>query len=130
MLSLREFKGGFKQAEHPQWQPLLDVAEELVEQFMWMEEIELETGLRLQLYKHCLTRRYIHLDGEGRAWAFRGDGGYQLRYLSVELRHVLDEWWESDIYKAKPEEVATYLRVIERTRQIDLGEMDVGEEVS
>jgi hypothetical protein len=86
MLSMRDFAGEFKQCEEPKWQPLLDVAEEIVDEFMWMEELELETGLRLQLYKHRLTRRYIYLDGEGRAWVSRGEKGYRQRYLSVELR--------------------------------------------
>lgn len=42
---------------------------------MWMHEVELESGLRLHAYKHCDTRRYLHLDIEGRAFIYL-DPGY------------------------------------------------------
>jgi hypothetical protein len=37
---------------------------------MWMFEVELESGLRLHAYKHIETRKYLHLDKEGRAFAY------------------------------------------------------------
>jgi hypothetical protein len=122
MLSLRLFSGKFKQCKEPVWQPLLDVAEEIVDEFMWMEELELETGLRLQFYKHRLTRRPLLLDGEGRAWSFRGNSQYWVAYLSVELRKALDEWWEQEVYEGSQERGETCLAVIERARLADLGE--------
>lgn len=35
-----------------------------------MFEVELESGLRLHAYKHRETRRYLHLDKEGRAFVY------------------------------------------------------------
>jgi hypothetical protein len=42
-----------------------------------MFEIELDDGTRLQAYKHYWTRRYLYLDGEGEAWLYCGDAGYE-----------------------------------------------------
>jgi hypothetical protein len=39
-----------------------------------MGEIELDSGTRLQAYKHYWTRRYLYLDGERNAWFYREDG--------------------------------------------------------
>jgi hypothetical protein len=63
--------------EEPVWEPLLGLARIYVDEFMWMHEVELENGVRLQAYKHYWTRRYIHLDGEGKAWLYREDGRYE-----------------------------------------------------
>ena len=51
--------------EQPDWEPLLGLARIYVDEFMWMAEIELDNGTRLQIYKHYWTRRYLYLDGEG-----------------------------------------------------------------
>jgi hypothetical protein len=69
--------GDYVNFEHPNWEPLLGLARIYVDEFMWMGEIELEHGVRLQSYKHYWTRRYIHLDGEGNAWFYREDGRYE-----------------------------------------------------
>lgn len=63
--------------EQPVWEPLLGLARIYVDEFMWMAEIELDNGTRLQAYKHYWTRRYLHLDGEGNAWFYREDGRYE-----------------------------------------------------
>jgi hypothetical protein len=69
--------GEYVNLEHPNWEPLLGLARIYVDEFMWMGEVELEHGVRLQSYKHWWTRRYIHLDGEGKAWTYREDGRYE-----------------------------------------------------
>jgi hypothetical protein len=70
-------KGRFVQCETPTWQPLLDLAPEHLDDFMWMHEVELESGLRLHAYKHRSTRCYLHLDIEGRAFIYREDEPYE-----------------------------------------------------
>ena len=57
----------------PNWQPLLELAPEHIDDFMWMGEIELESGLKLHGYKHRETREYLHLDTEGRAFIYIWD---------------------------------------------------------
>jgi len=59
--------------EHPDWGPLIELAPEHVDDFMWMFEVELENGVRLHAYKHWETRRYLHLDHSGRAFVYLWD---------------------------------------------------------
>lgn len=61
----------------PVWEPLVDLAPEHVGDFMWMCEVELEDGERVQAYKHADTRWYLHLDRGRRAYVYREDGRYQ-----------------------------------------------------
>ena len=53
---------------------------------MWMFEVELENGDRAQAYKHCLTRRYLHLSSELFAYVY-GDG---FIYYEVYAEDLLD----------------------------------------
>jgi hypothetical protein len=61
----------------PSWTPLLDIAPEHVDDFMWMFEVELDCGSRLHAYKHSDTRQYVHLTNEGRAFIYCGGGRYR-----------------------------------------------------
>jgi hypothetical protein len=72
---------------------LLDLAPDDVEDFMWMFEVELESGLRLHAYKHIETRKYLHLDKEGRAFVYRWFGGVfePLRDVEYFRRLRVDE---------------------------------------
>jgi hypothetical protein len=82
----RVYRGELAQYEEPEWGPLLDaVGEEVVGDFMWMSEIELDDGRRVQAYKHRDTRRYIHLDEDGEAFVYESRG----RYRSVPAADVL-----------------------------------------
>jgi hypothetical protein len=58
------------QYETPNWDPLLELAPDHIDDFMWMFEVQLESGLRLHAYKHRETRKYLHLDTEGRAFVY------------------------------------------------------------
>lgn len=58
------------QHDKPEWGPLLELASDHIADFMWMFEVELESGLRLHAYKHIETRKYLHLDKEGRAFVY------------------------------------------------------------
>lgn len=46
-------------------------------------------GTRLQAYKHRWTRRYLHLDDEANAFAYRGDDLYR-EVSEEELRELFD----------------------------------------
>jgi hypothetical protein len=85
-------RGEPTQGDTPNWQPLIDlIGEELVGSFMWMFEVELSNGSRIQAYKHIDTRRYIHLNSEGQAFAYRPEDSY----LYVDAADVLDEVFAS-----------------------------------
>jgi hypothetical protein len=90
------------QHEKPEWGPLLELAPAHIDDFMWMCEVELESGLRLHAYKHIETRKYLHLDMEGRAFAyippkvFREDEPSSYREVDPRrvLKEVLRPGWE------------------------------------
>jgi hypothetical protein len=54
----------------PEWEPLLNLAPDHVDDFMWMGTVQLTDGTRLQMYKHYWTRGYLHLAEDGRAFVF------------------------------------------------------------
>jgi hypothetical protein len=78
-------RGKSTRREEPVWEPLLELAPEDIDDFMWMGEIELTDGARVQLYKHYWTRRYLHLDIGGRAFVYL-DGD---RYEEVDAEWLL-----------------------------------------
>jgi hypothetical protein len=81
----------------PEWGPLLDLAPDHIDDFMWMFEVELESGLRLHAYKHIETRKYLHLDKEGRAFVYLWpeeeitDKGEPGSYREVDPQRILRE---------------------------------------
>jgi hypothetical protein len=66
----RKFRGSEMQGEEPNWEPLLELAPEEIDDFMWMFEVQLEDGGMVQAYKHWWTRRYVHLDFAGRTFIY------------------------------------------------------------
>jgi hypothetical protein len=66
----RTVRGEMAGHNAPNWDPLLELAPDHIDDFMWMFEVLLESGLRLHAYKHWETRKYLHLDTEGRAFAY------------------------------------------------------------
>ena len=55
----------------PYWTPLEGVLpREDCTNYMWMGEIELESGLHIHAYKHCDTRRYLHIGEDGSSWVY------------------------------------------------------------
>lgn len=62
--------------------------------FMWMFGVELEDGALIDVYKHGITRRYLHLDHGGRAFYYTGGGRYRQVGWSMALAAVFDgsEW--------------------------------------
>lgn len=70
MPSLKPKKGRVINHETPVWEPLFDLAPELLGDFIWMYEAELEDGARLHAYEHLETQRHLHLAHGGRAFVF------------------------------------------------------------
>ena len=89
MHSSRTVGGEIVNGENPDWGPLLQLAPDVVDDFMWMFEIAMEDGRRLHAYKHCETRRYLHLDCDGAAFVFTRDERYQQVDASWLLAMVL-----------------------------------------
>jgi hypothetical protein len=86
MRQVHVHRGRTVQYETPVWQPLLDLlGEELTGDFMWMFEVELDDGTRLQAYKHWYTRGYIHLSAEATAFVYESRD----RYRSIEVPDIL-----------------------------------------
>jgi hypothetical protein len=73
----RILRGGEMQGGQPNWEPMLELAPEEIDDFMWMFEVELEDGAMVQAYKHWWTRGYVHLDFGGRAFVFTEDNRYE-----------------------------------------------------
>jgi len=63
-------RGRWLEVDAPEWEPLLNLAPDHVIDFMWMGTVQLTDGTRLQAYKHCWTRGYLHLAEDGRAFVF------------------------------------------------------------
>jgi hypothetical protein len=70
--------GVITQGETPSWTALEELLEEeLLGDFMWMFEVGLEDGTRLNAYKHRATRRYFHLADDGRAFYYVPGSSYR-----------------------------------------------------
>jgi hypothetical protein len=105
---MRPRKGRVINYEHPIWEPLIRLAREHVDDFMWMHEIELEDGTRLHAYKHWETRRYLHLDHGSRAFVFVW---HESRDVEVPSEYEeVDPQWLLELVLAKPVDRANFLR--------------------
>ena len=92
MAQERAIKGAVVQAEDPSWSSLEAVlGTELARWFMWMYELRLEDGTRVDAYKHVVTRRYLHLSGTGSALRYGVEG----HYLGVDLASAITTTFES-----------------------------------
>lgn len=89
-------KGRMLQADRPDWAPLLAIAgEPLAHQFMWMHEVQLRDGRRLQAFKHIATRRYLHVDGgSGQGWRYITPDNYVVADLAELLTEALAPMWD------------------------------------
>jgi hypothetical protein len=67
----------------PDWVPLERLfSEEVCGYFMFMGIVG-----EIRLYKHSVTRRYINLTPDGRAWAYDGPG-YHAITIPEAVRHL------------------------------------------
>jgi hypothetical protein len=85
----RSKRGKYVNWSNPNWEPILHLARIYVDEFMWVCEIELKGGKRLQAYKHYWTRQYLYLDDEANAFAYRGDDLYR-KVPEEELHELFD----------------------------------------
>lgn len=95
MRTSHALRGTRRQSDNPDWsalEALLDV--ELCGHFMWMCEIELEDGCRVDAYKHRWTRHYLHLAEDGRAFIFFDARGEEGLYLEVDAYTAILEAFE------------------------------------
>lgn len=71
--------GTIGQQECPDWAPLLAfVGESSAGEFMWMSQVDLADGGVMHAYKHIVTRRYLHLAGDGRTLVLVRPGRYRV----------------------------------------------------
>ena len=90
----RTLPGTITQGERPVWQPLLDLlGEDLTGWFMWMFEVELADGRKVHAYKHIVTRDYLHLTHDGRAFVFRPEHSYREVDLEEAVAGLFARWW-------------------------------------
>jgi hypothetical protein len=75
----------------PDWRPLLALAPDEVPDFMWMFRDFLEDDSVVEAYKHVETRRYVHLDAEGRAYEFIGGLEMVSYYEEVDPQALLED---------------------------------------
>lgn len=69
----------------PDWGPLeraLPIA--WCHGFMWMQRVD-HDGIQIELYKHGITRRYLNLDQNARAFRFTGGG-----YVEIPLSEAIE----------------------------------------
>jgi hypothetical protein len=85
--------GELVQYERPVWEPLIElVGLELVDGFMWMNELQLDDGLEVHAYKSIATRRYLHLGVDGRAFRYRSSDRYEEITLREALQEAFTDW--------------------------------------
>jgi hypothetical protein len=79
--------------DETKWAPLLAIAPELVGDFMWMFELELEDGTAVQAYKQRWTRRYLYLAASGCAFV----EVHPHRFQEAEARICLESASSGDL---------------------------------
>jgi len=84
----RPLAGETTKTQEPTWEPLLELASEHIDDFMWMFEVELEDGTKVQAYKHWWTRRYLHLTDELRAYVY-GEGSIYYEVWAEDLLELV-----------------------------------------
>lgn len=72
--------------DEPVWEPLLTLLGIYVEDFMWMYRVTLKDGTCVHAYKHRITRRYLHLSEDDRAFVYEEPDFYR----EVDSRELVD----------------------------------------
>ena len=76
--------------DQPDWEPLEHhVPATMWGEFMWMYRVRPE-GKGIEAYKHTLTRQYLHLDHNNRAWQWNPDGTWTQIPVTEALADTLD----------------------------------------
>lgn len=88
--------GQIKKGLKPSWEPLVNlVGRDVVPCFMWMFALELDDGAEVHAYKCISTRQYVHLAGDGRAFALRGKDGYEEVTPREALEQAFNGWQDA-----------------------------------
>jgi hypothetical protein len=107
-LSRKRWEGKMLAPSHtPVWEPLLDLAPDHIDDFMWMFEVEIEDGTRLHAYKHWWSRGYLHLAADGRAFVYEEPNHYR----------KADRAWLLQLVLPSGELLISYDRFLQRARQ-------------
>jgi hypothetical protein len=118
--------GRLLQYDDPVWEPLLAaVGERLTGSFMWMHEEVLAGGLAVHAYKHKVTRRYLYLSEDGRAFDRAACGGFVEVQMHRAIEAALCPWWL--LAGWEPEDVAAIRDAILRASELRLGGTIVGD---
>ena len=59
---------------------------------MWMSELRLDDGTRVDAYKHIDTRRYLHLSPSGQAFRYEPPGLYRAVVLPDAIELAFYGW--------------------------------------
>jgi hypothetical protein len=84
----KAIRGKLLKINAPEWEPLLNLAPDHIDDFMWLGTVQLTDGTRLQMYKHYWTRGYLHVVEHcgiqmiDRAWD-RGMSGSEKRVVFI-----------------------------------------------
>lgn len=74
----------------PEWELLhKTLGKQNCRNFMYMAGYKLEDEAIIHTYKHSLSREYINLSNDGRAWKYTGDG-YEEINSTEAVRDILD----------------------------------------
>jgi hypothetical protein len=89
----RPLRGRAGQGDEPRWGPLESlVGYALAGWFMWMFDVELDDGSRLDAYKHITTRCYLHVSEDGRVFGYLTGGRYRQLDVATALEAVFASW--------------------------------------
>ena len=69
----------------PNWEPLLALTPGHIDDFMWMFVVGCDDASRIHAFKHCCTRRYLHLGVDGCAFVWRPAN----RYYEIDAHRLL-----------------------------------------
>lgn len=108
--------GDVVQFDQPVWGPLTTLlGEPLAEWFMWMHEVRLNDGTTIHAYKHIVTRRYLHLSAEPKAFTYLNGGTYLPTPLTIAVQRLLpDRDRIARLQGLDPEHVAALLDAARR----------------
>jgi hypothetical protein len=99
MAQKRRRRGDVTSWEDPVWEPLEKLLGVYVGYFMWMHALTLKDGTRIHAYKHCDTRRYLHLSDDGRTFVYEEEDFY-LEVETLELvKRVMPRFCDFSCYR-------------------------------
>jgi hypothetical protein len=104
----KTFAGEMLDPGEAEWGPLRELVTSLLDDFMYMFAVDLEDGRRLHAYKHYYTRCYVHLDSEGRAFAYTDSD----RYVEINPLFAIDEVLKAHSRLRGPESAGEPWRVV------------------